>query len=278
MPRSGSIDIPHVTVHDHFIRKPIKKEEVDKVKEFMGLFAVNEKNPSTSIKAKAYIQQYDKFDNNPIYLDSAKKYLNDHTKNDLLINFENLVHLYFIKQDYQKILYYVNQLGKENVLKNILTKKSWDNANAWTLYRIAESFDNAGDIENNYLFINKAVDLSPYNLEFKNKLGSSLMSQNKIQEAVVVFESILKENPKFVPALTNLGYINLLTGNATKAEELYRQALKLDPDYEPLLMNITGLSIYKKDYKKAKELLKNILQKNPKNEQAKQILLQINRY
>ncbi|MCX6297001.1 MAG: multiheme c-type cytochrome, partial [Bacteroidetes bacterium] len=32
MPNSGSIDIPHVSVHDHYIRKPIKKEEVKKIK------------------------------------------------------------------------------------------------------------------------------------------------------------------------------------------------------------------------------------------------------
>ena len=29
MPKSGSLDIPHVTVHDHYIRKPIKQKEID---------------------------------------------------------------------------------------------------------------------------------------------------------------------------------------------------------------------------------------------------------
>ncbi|MCK6650044.1 MAG: cytochrome c3 family protein, partial [Bacteroidia bacterium] len=55
MPRSGSIDIPHVTVHDHYIRKPVKKEEIAKVKKFIGLYAVNEKNPDNTTKAKAYL-------------------------------------------------------------------------------------------------------------------------------------------------------------------------------------------------------------------------------
>ena len=27
MPKSGSIDIPHVTVHDHYIRKPITQKD-----------------------------------------------------------------------------------------------------------------------------------------------------------------------------------------------------------------------------------------------------------
>lgn len=275
MPKSGSIDIPHVTVHDHYIRKPMKKEEVDKVKQFIGLYAINEKNPSDAIKAKAYIQQYDKFDNNPAYLDSAKKYLSDKTLNDVKLNFESLVHLYFIKKDFDKILIYVNQIGKDNLLNTILTKKSWNNNNAWTLYHIGESYFNTGNVDNAFTFYKKANDLAPFNQEFKNKLGASLMAQNKVDDAISIFASILKENPKFVQALNNLGYANLIKGNISEAETLYNRALKLDPDYEPLLLNVAGLNIYKKNYKEARLLLNQILKKNPDNQQAKKVLDQL---
>lgn len=275
MPRSGSIDIPHVSVHDHYIRKPMKKSEVDKVKEFIGLHAINEKNPSNYIKAKAYIQQYDKFEYNIAYLDSANVYLSDKTSDELKKNFELLVHLNFIKQDYQQILRYVNRLGKDNVLKAMLTKRSWDNSNAWTLYRIGEAYYGAGDLENAYLCYKKADELSPYNPEFKNKIGGVLMAKNNVAEAIVMFESILKEDPKFVQALNNLGYANLISGNAAIAEDLYNKALKLDPDYESLLMNVAGLYIYKKNYKEAEVMLKKVLKKNPKNIQAQQVLSQL---
>ena len=33
MPRSGTIDIPHVSVHDHWIKKPTKQKEIDKITE-----------------------------------------------------------------------------------------------------------------------------------------------------------------------------------------------------------------------------------------------------
>jgi tetratricopeptide (TPR) repeat protein len=275
MPRSGSIDIPHVTVHDHYIRKPLKKEEIEKVKEFIGLYAINEKKPSDNVKAKAYLQQYDKFDYNPVFLDSAKKYLSDATKEDVKRNFEMLIHLYFIKQDYQKILNYVNQVGKENVLNELLTKKSWSNDNAWTLYRIGEACYNTSDYVDSYTYYHKAVELAPFNPEFKNKEGASLMSQNKVAEAMKVFESTIGENPKFVPALNNLGYVYIVSGNPGKADEYYNRALKLDPDYEPLLMNIAGLRIYEKNYAAAIDVLKKIVKKNPKNEQAKQVLFQV---
>ncbi len=275
MPRSGAIDIPHVTVHDHYIRKPVKKEKFEKQKEFIGLGAVNEKNPSAEVMAKAYIQQYEKFDNKANFLDSAQKYLSDKTTNDVNQNFEILVHLYFIKQDFDKIIIYVNQIGKENLLNKILTKKSWENANAWTLYRIGDSYSNTDNIADAYLFYKKANDLAPYNSEFKNKLGTSLMAQNKIQEAIVIFSSILKENPKFVQALNNLGYANLVTGKSMDAETYYNRALQLDPNYEPLLMNVAGLYIYKKNYQEAKKVLNQVLKKNPNNQQAKKVLQQI---
>lgn len=275
MPNSGAIDIPHVTVHDHFIRKPVKKEEIEKLKEFIGLYAVNEKDPSDAIKAKAYIQQYDKFDPNPVFLDSAKKYLSDKTINDVKQNFEELVHLYFIKQDFSKILMYVNQIGRETILTGTLTKKSWSNSNAWTVYRIGDAYSNLANVEDAYIFYKKANALAPYNLEFKNKLGTSLMAQNKVQEAMVVFSDILKENPKFVQALNNLGYANLVVGNITEAETFYKKALSLDPDYEPLLMNVAGFFIYKKNYTEAKQILNKVVKKNPANQQAKQVLEQL---
>ena len=275
MPNSGSTDIPHVSVHDHYIRKPVKKEELEKVKEFIGLYAINEKNPQDAVKAKAYIQQYEKFENNPVFLDSAKKYLPEKSINDVKQNFESLVHLYFIKQDFAKIINFVNQIGKEKLLNIHLIKKSWDNSNAWTLYRVGEAYSNLGNIQDAYLFYEKVTILAPYHLEFKNKLGTSLMAQNKIREAMSIFSTILKENPKFVQALNNLGYANLITGNIRETETLYNQAIKLDPDYEPLLMNIAGLYIFKKEYKQAKLLLKQVLKKNPANQQAREVMKQL---
>ncbi|MCX6297002.1 MAG: tetratricopeptide repeat protein [Bacteroidetes bacterium] len=208
-------------------------------------------------------------------LSSAQFYLSDKNIDEVKKNFELLVHLYFIKLDFNKILKYVNLVGKDNLLNSILTKKSYDNSNAWTLYRIGEAYNGSGDILNAYIFYKKSDELSPFNPEFKNKLGASLMAQKNIPQAIKIFESILVEDPKFVQAINNLGYANLVSGNPQKAEELYNRALKLDPDYESLLMNIVGLKIYQKKYKEAEEVLKKVLKKNPKNEQAIAVLKQL---
>lgn len=275
MPKSGSIDIPHVTVHDHYIRKPIKKEEVEKLKKFIGLYAVNEKNPDSTTKAKAYIQQFEKFDFNLAYLDSAQKYISDKSLSDITKNIELLVQLHFMKQNFSQIISYVDKISKDKLLKAVLIKQSWDNQNAWTLYRIGESYYKLGDVANASVFYEKASALAPYHPEFNNKWGVTHLAQNKLAQAIIIFEKVLTENPKFIPALTNLGYAYLLSGNESKAELIYTKALKLDPDYEMLLMNMAGLKVYKKNYKEAIPYLKRVIKKNPNNEQAKQLLAQL---
>lgn len=293
MPSSGSIDIPHVTVHDHYIRKPQSKtvsaKEKNAIKEFMGLFAINEKNPTSIIKAKAYLNQYEKFEPKPYYLDSAAFYLNvtstpfgsaQGTKsvtnlNALKINLEALVQLHFIKKNYNQIIAYSNQLTDDYLLTKKLTKQSYSNDHAWTCYRIAEAFYNTNNTQRALVYFKKALALAPYGLEFKNKYASCLATSGNLKEAEVQYTELLKEYPKQVSALTNLGFIKLQNGNLLACETLYNKALSLDPDYEPLLLNLAGLYAFKKDFKQSKNYLNRLLKKNPNNKQAQQALKQI---
>ena len=275
MPKSGSIDIPHVTVHDHYIRKPLSSIDKKAIKEFIGLYAINEKNPSSITKARAYLNQYEKFENKSYYLDSALTYLKDKTESDIKANLEPLVQLYFIKNDFNKIANYANKLGDQTILNNLLIKKSYSNDHAWTSYRIGEAFYNLGDLQRAINYYKKAVELAPFGLDFKNKYGSALAAKGLLPNAEKEFNEILKENPKHVSALTNLGYIKLAQGQVKNAEQLYFKALSLDPDYESLLLNIAGLYAYKKEYKQAEVYLNKILKRNPNNVKAKQALTQI---
>ncbi|MBC7696716.1 MAG: tetratricopeptide repeat protein [Burkholderiales bacterium] len=278
MPKSGSIDIPHVTVHDHYIRKPMTKKDKDGIKEFIGLYAINEKNPSTITKAKAYLNQYEKFENQKHYLDSAAFYLKDKPEVNLKTNFALLIQLCFIKNDFTKMISYVNQLTDASILNNLLIKKSYANDHAWTSYRIGEAFSKAGDLQRAINYYKKAVDLAPYVLDFKNKYGTALAAKGSLPEAERELKEILEENPKHVSALTNLGFVKLRQGKLNEAEQLYFKALALDPDYEALLLNMAGLYAYKKDFKQAEIYLNRVLKRHPNNAQAKQALQQIKQY
>ena len=277
MPSSGSTDIPHVSVHDHYIRKPISKKEKDKIKTFVGLYSINEKDPSSLTRAQAYINQYEKFDQNVSFLDSAASLLKDKKAEDLFTNVRALIQLNFIKQNFQKIISYVTQIGEQRCLNSLFVKKSFDNLDAWTCYRIAESHYYTNDLTGSIQWFKQAVNLAPFNLEFRNKLGSTLAALNNFKDAKEQFNFVIKENPKHVSALTNLGYVKLSEGVQSEAIKLYEIALKIDPDYEPLLLNLAGYYAFTKNKKEAKRYLENILKKNPKNQKAKMALEQVER-
>ncbi len=275
MPVSGATDIPHVSVHDHYIRKPISKKEKDKIKTFVGLFSINEKNPSKLTSARAYINQYEKFDQNSSYLDSAKALLNSEKAEDLFTNIRALIQLNFIQQNFNNVITLVNKIGEPRCYGSLFTKQSYDNADAWTCYRIAESYYYTNNLTNSIKWFKQAVKLAPYNLEFRNKYASALASNKQLNEAESEFKFVLQQHPKNISAYTNLGYIQLVKGFPAEAIRLYYLALKLDPDYEPLLLNLAGYFAFNKDYKQAKLYLDKILKKNPTNVKAKQALHQI---
>ena len=273
MPHNTTTDIPHVITTDHFIRKPLKEETVDDIREFIGIVCINNLEPPRQAIAEGYLSLYEKFTPNPLALDSAKKYLADETEQDIKKNFPLLVRWAFLKNDYKKVIQYVGQYGNTD---GVFKKVKYNNDAAWTAYRIGESFLSLEDPSDALSYFSKAVALEPYNLEFRNKLGALQMSIGKEKEAAENFSFIYGENPKYVPAITNLGYYYLsVENNASKAEQLYRNALALDPDNEQALLNMAGLYVYRKDFKAAKQALESLLKKAPGNMQAKAVLKQL---
>ena len=273
MPASGSTDIPHVSVHDHFIRKPITKNEKEKIKTFIGLFSINEKKPSALTRAKAYINQYDKFDPNPCFLDSAANLLKG--IKDLKSVIHTLIHLYFIKQDYKQIISSTNQLGIENCYDQVFVRQSFDNSDAWAAYRIAEAFYFTGDVTMALRWLKKSITLAPFNLDFRNKYGSVLVASNQVEEAVSQFNFIISQNPKYLQAYTNLGYIRLRQGQPKEAFKLYMIAEKLDPDNETILLNLSGYFMEMNDKLNAKKYLNLLVKRYPDNQKARLALKQL---
>lgn len=277
MPNSGSTDIPHVSVHDHYIKKPITKKEKASIKEFLGLIAINESNPDNHSKVKAYINQYEKFEKNEFYLDSALKLIPFHLKETKTTYLNELVQLYFIQQAYGKIAQLITELEPETVINRILIKQSYSNTHAWTLYRIAESFVNLNQSTNAEIFFKAAIKLAPYQLDFRVKYATNLAFNKKIKPAIEELEYVITENPKIVTAYTNLGYLYLIQGNVPKCEQLYLQGEKLDPDNIPLLMNIGALYVNLKQNKKALNYFERILKINNQNSIAKEMIRNLKR-
>jgi tetratricopeptide (TPR) repeat protein len=276
MPLSGATDIPHVTVHDHYIRKPITKREKEKIKSFLGLFSVNEKNPDILTKANAYINQYEKFDQDPAYLDSATLLLQKNK--DVFKNKYALLQLYFLKGDHKNILNLLKSLNEKRCYDSVFIHQSFDNRNAWAAYRIGDAYLTSGNKQKSQQWYKRAVDLAPYDLDFRNKYASGLAGIQKLEEARKEFLYILQQDPKMVSAYTNLGYIRLIQGFANEAKNLYDKAEKLDPDNEALLLNLAGYYLYLKQSAMALTYIKRVLKINPANQIALTAFKQINAY
>jgi tetratricopeptide (TPR) repeat protein len=275
MPKGGTIDIPHVITTDHYIRIPDKqsKSEQEKVKKFITLYDVNNTNPTPQTRGRAYIQQYAHFQSDfPALLDSAKFYFPDSNPEEIKKNFSDLIAICFYKNDYAEIIKYVNIVQTKNILDNVLVHKDYENADAWTAYHIGEAYYQTGDINNAFAFYTKATQLAPYVLEFENKLGTTQVLLNRLTDAKKTYGFILDENPQFISALTNIGYISLLSGDPAAAKQYYDQALALDPDDKQALLNTAGWYIYNKNYKQAKIYLNMVLKKYPDELQAKATL------
>lgn len=90
---------------------------------------------------------------------------------------------------------------------SILIHPSIDNENAWTAYRIGEAYFTLGDALNAEKFYKKAVDLAPFYPAFRSKYALTLATQKKKFEARTQYQMVLNQDPEFVSALTNLGYL-----------------------------------------------------------------------
>lgn len=273
MPKGNTIDIPHVITTDHYIRIPTKKEDKEKLKQFITLYDVNNPKPSNYTRGMAFIEQFARFESDfPLLLDSAKHYFADNSAADVKRNFPALIDIYFYKQDYNRILSYVGVMKPQYLLDSLLTHQSYSNDDAWTAYRIGEAFYQAGNARGASSFYLRAIKLAPYILEFHNKLGASLVMLNNLDEANKEYDFILSQDPEFVSALTNKGYIALYRGNAQGAKQFYDKALALDPDNEQAMFNMAGWYVHARQFDKAKEILVQLLKKYPEDPQATKLL------
>ena len=273
MPLSGAKDIPHVRIHDHYIRKQPAKMDNSSSKKFKGLSCINDSKPDSLSIARAYMQQYEKFESNNSYLlDSASSYLKYNNNASMKAKFHEIILLHYLQADYPSILKLVNAIGSSFIVSEIYGKQSWSNREAWTAYRVGEAYANAQQINKAMLCYQAAYYLAPHYFEFANKYGASAMQNNKKEQAKLVYEKLVKESPFYAPAWSNLGYIFLLDGDVKRAENFYRKSLALDPDYQPALLNLVGLHLYRNEVNDAKNLLQAIIKKHPSNSQAQEIL------
>jgi tetratricopeptide (TPR) repeat protein len=260
MPRSGSTDIPHVRITDHYIRIPdatgkrLSADEKKAVTDFVKLSCRTQENPDDLLMASGYLAQYEQFSNLPWLLDSAQKHLGRaRIKQGEQATLKPTVRLHYLKRDYPSLA----ALGKKLQPNEI--------GDAWTAYRIAEGLQSTGDAPKALDWFRKAVSLAPQHLKFNEKLAAALIGSEQVAEGMKILESMVKAYSRDPSILNNRGYGHVLQGNMKLAESDFLEALRLNPDNATAMANLASLYLNTNRSAKAKPLVNSLLAKDPTN-------------
>jgi tetratricopeptide (TPR) repeat protein len=262
MPHNGSIDIPHVAVTDHFIRKrPLADAEKSKITAFLGLKCFNNDKVDAITTARAFMEFYERYNQSKGLIDSALKYLATQQSEEAgPKQNRDYIRAYFLLDDYNNVIRYAEDI-KPAAMQD-----------AWTCYRIGETYKKTGNPQAALPWYERSIILWPYSLDFQNKYGMCHLALKNLPAAEKTFKFILTENPKYSQAAGNLGYLYMQQGQPTLAYEYLSRSISLDPDHEQTLINLAVLFHSNGDIPRCRKTLEQLLKRHPDNEQAKAML------
>jgi tetratricopeptide (TPR) repeat protein len=86
------------------------------------------------------------------------------------------------------------------------------------------------------------------------------------------FRAVLRQEPRNIAALSNLGVIYSRTSRADQAITVYRRALAISPDDQAILLNLGLVYLRQENHAKALPLFSRVVALDPQHLQARQLL------
>lgn len=256
MPSKGAEDIPHVSVHDHWITKPQEQNARSQIGKLTGLYAVNNPNPAKKDLAKAYLSYFEKFEANQLYRQKALVLLKE-------LNDYNLwIHYYYQEQNYTQIINVVDKLNNSN--------------DELTSYRVGKSYQQLNDYVNAKYWFFKTLTLGNYRPEYFIDYLSICFKIKDLDEAEKWTQKGIAEFPNNAMLWNAKGYLAFLKGNYSLAKNGYLKSLMYNPDLVLTLENLAQLYIQMNDNEMSKLYLNRILKIDSKHPKAKQLLGNLN--
>lgn len=262
MVKNESIDIPHVAVTDHYIRKKPTVENEEAIRNFIGLKSYNNEAPDKRTQARAFLEFFERYQPNPLLLDSALAYLSHADKRQ---PDNDMIRTYFLQKKYAEL----GRIAKALEVKDI--------DDAWTAYRLGESLVKNNQTAAGIPYLQRAVALMPLGLDFRIKLANAFIANGQFDLAQQAVVFILKENPKFDEAYKILAYLNLRKGNYASTIQQCLQALQLNPFNEQTYINLAVAYYQQKNYYAAKTTLLKAKRLYPANAQINAMLSDLNK-
>jgi tetratricopeptide (TPR) repeat protein len=86
------------------------------------------------------------------------------------------------------------------------------------------------------------------------------------------FQAVLRQEPRNIAALSNLGVIYSRTSRSDQAIAVYQRALEISPDDQAILLNLGLVYLRQEDHAKALPLFSRVVVLDPQHLQARQLL------
>jgi len=128
-----------------------------------------------------------------------------------------------------------------------------------------------GDFEAAATWLGEAIENDPTNTTYLLFLANIFVQQEKIEEAVTLYEEILKLEPKNEPVNTRLGILYSHLGEYDTAEQIFRDLLARDADSYFTTLSLARLLNQKDEYTEATMLYEKALALNWSKELAFEI-------
>ena len=263
MPESGSSDIPHVRITDHFIRTPDSSRGTvlgsdPTGKRFVRMASLIDPSPTEKEIAQGYLTYYEEVTDHPGFLDSAAVYLRAaQAKSSLSAVAAPLIRMHYLGEDYAAITRIARTLDEA--------------PDAWTAYRIGDAYLKTASPGAALSYLQEAVRLSPAHLRFKLRLASAYVHNGRLTEADALLNEVLAANPKLADAYSDRGYVHVLLRDFAQAEADLLAALALSPDLEPALANLASLYFNTERIDEARPLAERLMELDRSNLQYHQL-------
>lgn len=135
-----------------------------------------------------------------------------------------------------------SQLAQENLAKMTLASEDALLKPIMNLLDEGMNERNANKVDEAYRKINEYIAEHPESVIAQNIKGNVLgRGMGRLDDAIAIYEQVLKKDPSFASAWENMGISYAIKGDFDQAETCLRKALELSPDNENIKFNLRSL-------------------------------------
>jgi len=216
MPRTGAVDIPHVTVHDHYIRKNYDNKGAAGKGKLLGLRPINTKQADVASTFVGYVSYYEKFEQNPLYLAKAKELYDQLGNSQYALVLK--IYYHYTSNEFTAITLLAGKIQEDSV------------KDGWTYYRVAKAFENTHNPKTAIQWMDRAVKLKSTFSPFWDALISLEIDTRQYAKAQQSLYNVLELDSRDDVAMGLQAKLYYLTGDIKNANQTALRTLKLNPD------------------------------------------------